>query len=102
MVLNQKNEVCKLQVTIEPLPQAEEFKDNGLLFQTVDRTMQDIDRKIGMTSAVLHFTNPLCWRDSWAKSQSSQLVNPFVSRLLSMVMRYETQKNEIANITSKT
>ncbi|TWW76601.1 hypothetical protein D4764_13G0012630 [Takifugu flavidus] len=53
MVLNQKKVECLLRVKEEILPQVEEFKYFGVLFTSEGRMEQEIDRRIGVASAVM-------------------------------------------------
>ncbi|TWW81710.1 hypothetical protein D4764_01G0015250 [Takifugu flavidus] len=53
MVLNRKKVECLLRVKEEILPQVEEFKYLGVLFTCEGRIEQEIDRRIGVASAVM-------------------------------------------------
>ncbi|KAK0152442.1 putative uncharacterized transposon-derived protein F52C9.6 [Merluccius polli] len=53
MVLNRKRVECTLRVGDEILPQVEEFKYLGVLFTSEGRMEREIDRRIGVASAVM-------------------------------------------------
>ncbi|TWW59288.1 hypothetical protein D4764_06G0008180 [Takifugu flavidus] len=53
MVLNRKKVECLLRVKEEILPQVKEFKYLGVLFTSEGRMEQEIDRWIGVVSAVM-------------------------------------------------
>lgn len=53
MVLSRKRVACPLQVGGVVLPQVEEFKYHGVLFTSEGRTEREIDRQIGVASAVM-------------------------------------------------
>ena len=53
MVLSRKRVQCPLRVGNEILPEVEEFQYLGVLFTSEGRMEQEIDRRIGVASAVL-------------------------------------------------
>ncbi|GAA6085164.1 receptor-type tyrosine-protein phosphatase F-like, partial [Tachysurus ichikawai] len=53
MVLSRKRVACSLQVGGELLPQVEEFKYLGVSFTSEGRMEREIDRRIGVSSAVM-------------------------------------------------
>ncbi|TWW62327.1 R2DM Retrovirus-related Pol polyprotein from type II retrotransposable element [Takifugu flavidus] len=57
MVLAQKKVECLLRVGEEVLPQVEEFKYLGILFTSESRMEREIDRRIGVASAVMRALN---------------------------------------------
>ncbi|MDG2595023.1 reverse transcriptase domain-containing protein, partial [Vibrio parahaemolyticus] len=53
MVLSRKRVDCPLEVGEEVLPQVEEFKYLGILFTSEGRMEREMDRRVGVASAVM-------------------------------------------------